>query len=277
MPNGERCITIGINALAWVPGRQAGVETYLRQLLAALQEVDTSNKYVVFLSREGRGCLRLGAENFREVVCPTYSRCRPLRALWEEAMLARRARAEGVEVMLCVGGLVPRNLTISAVQVIHDLQVFHYPENFCWPKRCFLRWNLPGSAQTVKFTIASSEYTREDVIGFLGQALEKTRVVLLAAGSEFQPAADEGMALVRRRYNIDGDYLLCVGTGHRHKNLPALIAAFRQCVRERGYVHKLVLVGRPGPGLRARDWQSEEVKVLGRVPVEDLAPLYSGR
>ncbi len=272
---------IGIDALAWAPGRQAGVDTYLRHQVAALQEIDSNNEYVIFVSREARARLGLVAENFREATCPIYSQWRPLRAVWEQTALAARTRAEGIEALLCVGGIVPPNLGAPTIQVIHDLQAFHYPENFSWTKRRFLTWALPRSAQAAALTIASSEYTRGDVIKFLGQPPEKIRVVLLAAGTEFRPASPEAMAQVRSKYNIAGEYLLCVATAHRHKNIAGLVAAYDEAIGEK-WTGKLVLAGRAGSGsaqllaaIRASHHQ-DRIRLLGRVDEGSLPALYSG-
>jgi len=190
IPSGASPMRIGINALSWKPERQAGVDTYLRQLVDALQQVDAENEYVVFLAAGTQGQLAIAGGRFHEVICPGLSRWRAGRVLWEELCLARQVANEGIEVLLCVGGMVPSNLSIPAVQIVHDLQVYHYPENFSWLKRRFLQKMLPRSAEAASLTVASSEYTRRDVVRFLSQRREETRVVHLAgrAGCRSQEA-----------------------------------------------------------------------------------------
>jgi len=269
---------IGINALAWRPERQAGVDTYLRQLVGALQQVDTENEYVVFVAAGAQGQLGVAGGRFREVVCPGLSRWRAGRVFWEQLGLARLAADEGIEVLLCAGSVVPTNLGIPAVQVIHDLQVYHYPENFSWLKRRFLYKVLPKSAHAARLTVASSEYTRRDVVRFLPQRQEDTRVVHLAGQASCQPASAESVRRVRNRYGLEEGYLLCVATSHLHKNLHGLVDAYSQVDLGAG----LVLVGKRGSGhsqlaraiRQARG--RERIRVLGRVPAEHLAALYTG-
>jgi len=269
---------IGINALAWRPGRQAGVDTYLRQLVSSLQQIDAENEYVVFVGRDAGGKLAVGKGRFREIVCPRVSRWRPVRVAWEQFGLAGQLEAEGVEVLLCVGGMVPTNLSIPVVQVIHDLQVFHYPGNFSWLKRRFLQKMLPRSAEAAGLTVASSEYTRRDIVRFLAQRRADTRVVRLAGRPECQPASDESVQKVRSRYGLAARYLLCVATSHLHKNLHGLVEAYD----EADVAADLVLVGKRGTGhgqlIRAirRARGGERIRVLGRVPAEELGALYTG-
>ena len=269
---------IGINALSWRPERQAGVDTYLRQLVDALQRVDDENEYVVFLAAGGQGQLGIAGGRFREVICPMLSRWRPGRALWEELGLARQVEREGVEVLLCAGGMVPTNLGVPAVQVIHDLQMFHYPENFSWVKRRFLQKMLPRSAEAASLTVVSSEYTRRDVVRFLHQRPEDTRVVQLAGRAGCQPASAESVEMVRSQYDLDEGYLLCVATSHVHKNLHGLVEAYSRADLAPG----LVLVGKKGTGhgqlIKAirQAGGRERIRVLGRVAAEELGALYTG-
>jgi len=247
-------------------------------LVGALQQVDTENEYVVFLAAGAQGQLAIAGGRFEEIVCPVLSRWRGGRALWEELGLARQVEDEGIEVLLCAGGMVPTNLSIPAVQVIHDLQVFHYPENFSWAKRRFLQRILPRSAEAASLTIASSEYTRRDVVRFLAQRGEDTRVVRLAGRPECQPASGESVQKVRDQYGLEATYLLCVATSHLHKNLHGLVEAYDQADIDAG----LVLAGRRGSGHRQlqkairRARGRRRIKLLGQVASNELAALYTG-
>jgi len=269
---------IGIDALAWRPERQAGVDTYLRELVSALQRVDTENEYAIFLSAGVQGKIALSSDRFCEVISPGLSRWRAGRVLWEELGLIRLVEDEGIEVLLGAGGIVPNNLGIPAVQVIHDLQVYHYPENFSWLKRRFLQKMLPRSAGAASLTVASSEYTRRDVVRFLPQRQEHTRVVHLAGQARYQRASAASVRRVRRQYGLEERYLLCVATSHLHKNLHGLVEAYSRA----NLGVELVLVGKRGSGhnqlIRAirRAREREQIRVLGRVPTEDLGALYTG-
>ena len=273
---------IGINALAWVPGQQAGVETYLREMARALQEIDGENEYAFFVGREAQGQLELHRSNFREVISPAPSRWRAARVAWEHVALARQVVEEKIGVLLCSGGLVPANIDIPAVQVIHDLQVYRYPENFSWVKRRFLRGMLPRSARAASRIVASSQYTRDDIIKLLHQPERNIRVVPLAGGTEYRPTPAEGAARVKNKYAIPGDYLLSVGTPHRHKNLPGLVQTFDRLEATGERECELLLVGKPGSGQKelekaiSRARKAKHIKLLGWAPAEDLAALYSG-
>jgi len=247
-------------------------------LLNALQQIDQVNEYIVFVAGQAHGELDLAAGNFREVACPIPSRWQPVRALWEQIRLAHWVKAEAVQVLLGIGGIVPTNLTIPAVQVIHDLQVFRYPENFSWAKRKFLQMMLPCTAQHAQLTIASSEYTRNEVVRFLPQQRADTRVALLAGAHGYEPAEPEAVTAVKHKYGVGERYLLSVATSHRHKNVQGLVAAWNQSSVDAD----IVLVGKRGSGHRALMQEVAtascpgQIRLLGWIPQSELAALYTG-
>ena len=83
-------LRIGVNALFLLPGGVGGTEIYLRNLLAALAEIDSQNQYFVFVSSETAAAaapLTPKAGNFLEVPCPVRAAIRSARLLWEQLVL----------------------------------------------------------------------------------------------------------------------------------------------------------------------------------------------
>ena len=97
---------IGINLLSWVPGRRGGVETYDRNLLAALLQLDGPDEYVVFVGREaagalgladpgcGSGCVRSPARGGWGGPCGSSSD-------WRESCSERRWRCSSAPTLCC--------------------------------------------------------------------------------------------------------------------------------------------------------------------------------
>ncbi len=102
------------------------------------------------------------------------------------------------------------------------------------------------------------------------------RLRLVPMGVDIAPADDGAVAAARQRYALHRPYVMWTGTIEPRKNLPRLIRAFNDLGRDD---IDLVLVGPQGwnedlePLLAER---SEQVKVLGFVPLRDLAPIYAG-
>jgi len=116
------------------------------------------------------------------------------------------------------------------------------------------------------------------VVRFLAQRRGGTRVVHLAGRAGCQAASAESVQRVRSQYGLAERYLLCVATSHSHKTLHGLVEAYDRA----DLAVELALVGKRGSGFaqlikaigRARG--RERIKVLGRVPAEELGALYAG-
>jgi glycosyltransferase involved in cell wall biosynthesis len=273
---------IGINLLPWLPNLRGGVETYDRQLLRALGEIETDDRFVLFLSREAVGVLEVNSGRFEECACPISSRYRPVRALWEQRFFGKWVARSGVEALLCPHFLAPAHCPVPLVPIVHDLQVYDLPENFPPAKRAYQYHRFPASAARSAQLVASSEFTKGRLVRHLGQTPDRITVVHLAAAAEYRPGAPAEIAAVRARHGLDGPYFFCPATSHKHKHLDRLVRAFDALKEERGGPEQLVLVGLTGSGqaelqaaLRAARHRAE-IHHLGRVDSADLPPLYSG-
>ena len=58
-------VRIGVNALYLIPGGVGGTEIYLRELLAALAAIDSTNEYLIFTNRETGFGLGASSGKFR--------------------------------------------------------------------------------------------------------------------------------------------------------------------------------------------------------------------
>jgi glycosyltransferase involved in cell wall biosynthesis len=130
--------------------------------------------------------------------------------------------------------------------------------------------------------VTDSENTRNDVICLLDADADRVFVVPGGVGPSFAPSGDEQVESVRQRYELDGPYILAVGTIEPRKNLPRLIDAFARFRSRSEAPHRLVIAG-------GRGWLSDEtfrraaqssfssdIRFLGKFPDEDLPALYAG-
>jgi len=105
-------------------------------------------------------------------------------------------------------------------------------------------------------------------------------VVYPGLSPHFAPAPGEAIAAVRKRYSLESDYVLYVGTVHPRKNLLRLVRAYSQLKRQGAIAERLVIAGKrgwlEGEILQAVREAGGHVTVTGFVPEEDLPALMSG-
>lgn len=260
-------VRIGINALYLIPGGVGGTEIYLRELLAALAELDSINEYFVFTNLETSSDLVPKQANFHWKPQAVHARFRPARILWEQIVLPFETARYRLDVLLNPGFTSPVFSLCRQVTVFHDLQHKRHPEYFRWFDLPFWRLLLWASARRSHRLIAVSEATRSDLLRFY--RIPKERVAVIAHGVE--PAFSR---LDRSRTE---PYLLCVSTLHPHKNIPRLIRAFGRKKRD----FRLILAGLRGFHADAIEKLVDEtglrdsIQIPGWLPREELHSLYA--
>src|ERR1700733_5530734 len=159
-------LRIGVNALYLIPGGVGGTEVYLRNLLAALAEIDSVNQYIVFTNRETGADLVPLCANFVNAAQGVNARFRPARILWEQLVLPFAARKHRLDVLFNPGFTAPLVCGCPMVTVFHDLQHKRHPEYFRWFDLPFWNFFLWASARRSRGLIAVSGATRDDLERF---------------------------------------------------------------------------------------------------------------
>ena len=258
-------LTIGVNALYLIPGGVGGTEIYLRSLLAALAEVDSGNRYVVFTNRETGADLCPPRPNFRVIREPVPARVRPARLIWEQTVLPLRAALAGLDVLFNPGFTAPVLAPCPSVTVFHDLQHKRHPEYFRWFDLPFWRLFLWAAAHRSVLILADSEATAADFLRYYRVTAERVRVVPLGVDPAFFGIRQE------RAGRTPEPFLLCASTLHPHKNLDRLLRAFAR-IRTAHPEFRLVVTGVRGFHTRAVEKLVEDLGLQGAVQLTGWIP-----
>jgi glycosyltransferase involved in cell wall biosynthesis len=265
-----RPLRIGINALYLIPGGVGGTEIYLRGLLAALAEIDTSNRYFVFTNLETGSGLAPAQPNFTVLPQPIRATSRPIRILWEQTALPLAVAGLHLDALLNPGFTAPLFAGCPQITVFHDLQHVRHPEYFRWFDLPFWNMLLFASAHISRTLLAVSDTTARDVVRHYRLPAGKVRVSLLGVDPIF-------FDLEQHRH--PERFLLAVSTLHPHKNLDGLLRAFAEFHRERPEF-RLTVCGLHGfftgplHELRDRLGLRDAVDFPGWIPREKLHDLF---
>lgn len=272
-------LRIGIDAHSVGTGL-GGNESYATNLIEALAEIDTVNRYTIYVTR------REAVERFSNrwsnfLVRPTLPHTPFIRIPLTLSAELRKNPVDVLHVQFTAPPFAPCPVVVS----IHDLSFEHLPQTFKRRSRTQLRITVRRSARNAAQVVALSQFARSDIIKTYGIPAEKISVIPLAASSGFGPVEDQGeLQRVRHTYGIESDYILTVGSIQPRKNLPRLIAAYSSLRRSQPEVKlpQLVLVGKFAwlydetlRTIKELDL-SDAVVVTGYVPEADLPALYSG-
>lgn len=275
-------LRIGVNALYLIPGGVGGTEIYLRNLLAALAEIDRRNEYFIYLNREADADLCPRQANFAPVETGVKASFRPGRLLWEQLRLPSHTRTDKLDVLFSPGFTAPLAGSGRRVTVIHDLQHKRQPQNFSRLELMAWEWCVAQSVKTASTIITVSESSKRDIIEFYGTSQQDVRVISHGVEKDFfglKKNERYGPELLTEAGLPDCPYLLAVSTVHPHKNWERLIDAYQTVAREEADLH-LVISGLPGKSwdelmkLIAGKGLGERVHVLGWQPRKTLIGLF---
>lgn len=228
-----------------------GVPRYVRELRRGLEGLESGDQFVYLTDQAMPGAIG--------------PRGGWLERKWWLAGLPMALRREGVDVFHGTDFAVPYVRVCASVLSLHDLSPWM---DAAWHGASVERvrqrtpWLLKMGLATMVLTL--SEAVRRQAIVKFGLNPARVAAVPLAASATLRP--------VTVAPEVE-PYFLYVGTLEPRKNLPMLVAAWR-AVRANHRV-RLVLAGRrreDGPQFESADG----LEVLGPVPEERLAALYSG-
>ncbi len=242
------------------------------------------------LGREERVAIILYG-NQRTVLPPSVSSF-PFRRIperltlwWDQVHLVRALRQDKVNLFLSPYYKAPLLAPCRIIITIHDLLFLTEREAAQmpgWFPRLFPLWARLIARRSL-WILTDSEHSKGEILRLLRLPPGKIQVIPLGVGREFHPVEDAAtIARVKRRYGIEGEYILYLGNFQPHKNLLRLLTAYRELPRDLGDTYSLVLAGAPDRFLPALQDQvragglERRVRCPGLIPAEDLPVLYSG-
>ncbi|HEX8890115.1 MAG TPA: glycosyltransferase family 1 protein [Pyrinomonadaceae bacterium] len=133
-----------------------------------------------------------------------------------------------------------------SVLTIHDLSLLLHPKTHEARLVRRGRTRLPLMARAASHIITPSESVKREVSEYLKINPTKITVIPEAPREIFRPADDKEVAEIRRRLNVEDEFILSVGTIEPRKNLLTLVKAFPEVLRSINSCPQLVVVGREG-------------------------------
>lgn len=282
---------IGIDLSLLIPGRVGGVETYVRNLLTALAELDENHKYLLFGTKTTLDTIELNQHDFaREIVVPPYG-MRNIgfrafrRLLWETMdfdLVSRRIGKCKVGVLHEPFGIVRIETDTPVVLTVHDIQHEFYPTFFGKRELNERRSWYPKSMRRASMIIAISEFTRQTIIE--RYSINPDNIVTIHYGLSyiFQSNIDNTVSEhIKAKYNLPDAYVYYPANSWPHKNHARLLRALK-LLKDRGILDfHLVLTGVVYPEhqqfleLIEKLNLANEVLHLGHVPYSDQPYIYS--
>lgn len=170
------------------------------------------------------------------------------RIVWEQTAWPLAAWQRRLDLLHGMAFATPLLSPCPTVVTVYDLSFVHYPDRFPLAQRYYLLAQTRRACRQARRVVAISAAGRQDIHQVLGVALARIDVVLPGVDRAFRPLPPEQVAAFRQAKQLPDRFILHVGTLQPRKNLPTLIAAFADLIRQspRYADLQLVLVGGKG-------------------------------
>lgn len=230
-PGDRAALRVAVDARPGVSVGMTGIGIYTRELLKHLPRVDPGTTYLAWYLNARAALRPWRAPRFFEPAPNLVERWTPFPSAWWERLAADRdlPRVEWFarfDVLFAPNFIPPPTRARRLVLTVHDLAFRRFPET---APHATLRWleKLESALRRATHVIVPSGATRDDLVELY--SFDADRVTVVPHGVDrnvFRPPEDEEVARIRRRFRIDGPYLVFIGGLEPRKNLPRLLRAF---------------------------------------------------
>ena len=263
---------IGIDAHA-IGTQAGGNETFILQQLRALYSVAPGTDILALVHAELANTPGIG-QGFHPYPIPVHSSW--LRVPFVLPWIVKKAKLDLLQVQYSAPPYCP----CPYIVLLHDMVWKRFPETLPVIDRYRLNFLGSGTVRRARRVFCLTEAMKREAMEIYRASEDKIDVVSPAVDALYRPIEDQaGLANVRAKYGLPGDFILYVGALQPRKNLVRLAQAFAR-IKDRGFPHRLVFTGKRtnyGPIAEAIDslQLGDRLQFTGYVDTEDLPRLMS--
>lgn len=242
---------IGLNLIGYTPGGMGGVETYFRNLLEYLQEIDKDNSYVLLYDDKSIGFFHLSNPAFNSKL---FNNKRGSLGRFIRSSLKKTIKIDlhmlridglGLDIIHHPFSVLSHvGLKTPAVLTFHDMQHEFYPKFFSQRELLNRQRNYKVSAEVAKRIIAISEYSKKNLIEQYNIPADKIDVVYPGCGNEFHVIDDpEDLKRINEIYKLTRPFIYYPAATWPHKNHNRLLLAIKILKKNYKFDGNLILTG----------------------------------
>ena len=291
---GKEKITLGIN-VSFLRKPETGIGQVTVNFLKKLAVSESENiNFILYAEEDFSFGLNL-SENFQKrFFLPRFYKRDDLlrRIIWEKFMLPKMVKKDKCDIFLSLyQSATILDGKIFHTMLVHDIipKIFPvYLNNF---RKIIYQKLVEKSIKSADKIVVISKRTEKDLIQFLNINPAKITVNYIGASEiYFKPISKEKNRQILEKYFLSSGYIFAGGGYEKRKNIEKLLYAYRflldknKKIRFSAEIPPLVIYGKLLPEIfpLATDAEkiikelnlTQEVKLIGKIPEEDLPALY---
>jgi glycosyltransferase involved in cell wall biosynthesis len=230
-----------------IPLERLGVGNYAYNLILELSTIDKVNKYFVIIQNDENSFNNIGNKNFSFIkVSHFLFRKLLFRFLLEQIYIPALVLKHKINIIHSLHYSFPLiRFKAKRIVNVYDLTFFLFPELHQIFKRYYFRLFIKAAVFFNNRILCISKSGFNDLHAVTGIKHGKCSVVYLGKPDMYRPnPGQDQIKKVKNKYNINGEYLLFIGTIEPRKNIESLIKAFSKI--EKKIKINLVIAGKKG-------------------------------
>lgn len=243
---------IAVNTRLLLKGRLEGIGWFTYENLKRITTQHPEHEFYFIFDRKFSDDF-VFAPNVHPLVVPPQARHPLLYYLWFEHYIPRTLKKIGADIFFSPDGYLSLKTNVPSMNVFHDLNFEHYPQDLPWIERKYYRHYFPEYAHKARRIATVSEYSKSDIVKLYGVDKNKIDVVYNGANENFRPLDEKTQLETRQKFTEGAPYFLFVGSLHPRKNIARMLPAFDIFKASDSQGVKLMIVGE-------KKWWTEEIE-----------------
>ena len=257
---------------------ESGIGRYIYNLVKNLTEIDSQNHYLLFVFDKSSFNLDL-PKNFELVSVPVK-----WHGFAEQTKFLKILNSQNLDLFHSPHPNMPYFYSGKFIITIHDLTMLNErtgrASTYIYPIY-FIKWlvfkvMLARAIRNSSKVITVSNFVKNEIIRTFKTNEKKIEVIYNGVPERIKHVSEKESGPTLEKFSISRPYLFYVGNAYPHKNLEALIEAFKSFNLNSKYT--LVLGGREDyffKRLKQEYKNQNDIKFLGELTDEEISSLYS--
>ena len=243
---------IAVNTRLLLPGKLDGIGWFSFEILRRIVLSHPEHSFFFLFDRKPDPQF-IFAPNVKPIVLFPQARHPLLWYLFFECSVPLALRRHHIDLLLSPDGYIPLHSPVPSVNVIHDINFAHFPNNLRPSHQRYMSHFFPLFARKASHIVTVSQFSKQDISSTYNIPLSKISVVYNSAGSNYHPLPPDTIASIQSQYSHGKPYFIFISTILRRKNLANLLLAFDRFKDSNSSNHNLLVVG-------SRVWWQDELK-----------------
>ncbi len=249
-----------------------GFGWYTFEVVSRIVQNHPEHEFILFFDRVVDEKFKFGS-NCKEIVLKPQARHPFLYLIWFEWSLKRALKKHKIDLLFSPDGALVLGSSVPQINVIHDINFEHYPEDLPGLVGWYYRKYFPKFARHSQKIITVSEASKNDIISTYKINPDKIAVSWNGASEKFRVFSDDEIQSFRFENNLK-PYFLFVGSIHPRKNVQRLVNSFALFMEKNSLPDmELVIVGKPmwkGHSIDIPETVKNNVRFTGHLTQEKL-------